>query len=267
MGEIQGELFTAAPKVVPTNHANLHDRVAGMHSSSLFRGISAAECFAFATKSREQSFVRSQRLFRQGDSVQQVGLIRSGVVKVTQLSSSGSEVILWLNGAGESFGFFGLSPDEDHSCSASAVDRGSAIVWNYRDFVSFINESPIMRRNVTHILANRLEELQERFREIATEKIADRVAHLLVRLGARIGKRSKDGFEIVLSRGEIAQMTGTTLFAISRLFSEWEALGLVLPRREAVVIVDPQRLAAFRSDDAESTAGYRMPPAMKVGRG
>jgi CRP/FNR family transcriptional regulator, nitrogen oxide reductase regulator len=265
MGETQGELFNAAPKLLPTTHANIHERVSSMHSSPLFRGISAAECFAFATKSREQAFVRSQRLFRQGDSVQQIGLIRSGVVKVTQLSSSGSEVILWLNGAGESFGFFGLSPDEDHSCSASAVDRGSAVVWNHRDFMSFVNENPIMRRNVTHILANRLEELQERFREIATEKIADRVAHLLVRLGARIGKRCKEGFEIILSRGEIAQMTGTTLFAISRLFSEWEALGLVLPRREAVVIIDPQRLGAFRSDDTESSASYRI-PALKVAR-
>jgi len=50
--------------------------------------------------------------------------------------------------------------------------------------------------------------------------------------------------EIGLSREELAQMTGTTLFTISRLLSAWEARGMVRPRREAVTICDIESLRA-----------------------
>jgi CRP/FNR family transcriptional regulator, nitrogen oxide reductase regulator len=46
----------------------------------------------------------------------------------------------------------------------------------------------------------------------------------------------------LLSREELAQMTGTTLFTISRLLSKWGEEGFVLPKREAVVVVDSSRL-------------------------
>jgi hypothetical protein len=40
----------------------------------------------------------------------------------------------------------------------------------------------------------------------------------------------------------MAQMTGTTLFTISRTLSKWGGEGFVLPRREAVLVRDLQRL-------------------------
>ena len=37
-------------------------------------------------------------------------------------------------------------------------------------------------------------------------------------------------------------MTGTTLFTVSRLISKWGDLGLVLPLREAVLLLNPEGL-------------------------
>ena len=73
----------------------------------------------------------------------------------------------------------------------------------------------------------------------------------LLRLLKHIGKKSADGVEVSLSREELAQMTGTTLFTISRLLSKWSDEGFVLPRREAVLIRDPERLAQMgdQADD------------------
>jgi len=78
-----------------------------------------------------------------------------------------------------------------------------------------------IRINSSQILSLRLSELEERFREVATEKVARRVASALYRLLAHIGKEVKEGVEISLSREELAQMTGTTLFTISRLMARW----------------------------------------------
>jgi CRP-like cAMP-binding protein len=106
----------------------------------------------------------------------------------------------------------------------------------------FLEQFPLIRRNIAAILSERLSELEERFREIATEKVGPRVAHELGRLFKKIGKPLDGGFEINLSREELAQMTGTTLFTVSRLLSAWEQQGFVCPRREAVLVRNVQGL-------------------------
>ena len=89
------------------------------------------------------------------------------------------------------------------------------------------------------ILAQRLQVLEGRFREISTERVAPRLARELVRLLPQVG-RSVDGvLEINLSREELAQMTATTLFTVSRLLSGWERQGIVTLRREAVIVRSP----------------------------
>ena len=44
--------------------------------------------------------------------------------------------------------------------------------------------------------------------------------------------------EVGLSREGLAQMTGTTLYTISRLLSTWEEDGLINSRRESMIITD-----------------------------
>ena len=106
----------------------------------------------------------------------------------------------------------------------------------------FLEKFPPIRSNIDAILTTRLNELQERFREVATEKVDKRVALAILRLAAQIGKPAHGGIEVLLNREELAQMTGTTLFSTSRLLSKWGEEGIVLPRREAVVVLDAHRL-------------------------
>jgi CRP-like cAMP-binding protein len=101
---------------------------------------------------------------------------------------------------------------------------------------------------MVRILGDDLLELEARFREVATERVGPRVARQLVRLLEQIGRPVINGngeMEVCLSREDLAQMTGTTLFTVSRLLSAWEARGMVKPRREAVGICDVQSLRAI----------------------
>ena len=71
----------------------------------------------------------------------------------------------------------------------------------------------------------------------------------LLRLVKQVGKESHGGVEVSLSREELAQMTGTTLFTISRILSKWGEQGFVLPRREAVLVRDQQRLVEVGAEE------------------
>jgi CRP-like cAMP-binding protein len=178
----------------------------------------------------------------QGQPVRNLALIRSGSVKIMQLGPNGNEVILWIYGVGNVVGGLSEPTSGYHSCSARAMDERTALVWDHATLQSLMLKYPQIRKNTSQILFTRLNEMEERFREVATEKVARRVALALLRLLKHVGKKVNGGVEISLSREELAQMTGTTLFTTSRLLSRWGEMGFVLPRRESVVVRDPIRL-------------------------
>jgi CRP-like cAMP-binding protein len=146
------------------------------------------------------------------------------------------------------------------------MEKCHALVWEYSRLQSLIEEYPQIRRNISQILTNRLDELQERFREVATEKVAQRLALALLRLAKKVGKPAMGGIEVSLSREELAQMTGTTLFTISRLLSKWGEEGFVVPRREAVVVLDPRKLKKVCEAEDEEISDRGQPSAKPISK-
>jgi CRP-like cAMP-binding protein len=220
-----------------------------MSASALFTGLSKEECSKIASCASARSFARGELLFMQGQSARHLLMIQTGSVKLSQISPNGNEVILWMVGPGDPLGVVIEALSQSYTCTAYAMSPSNALVWEYTRLQGMFAEIPQMRKNISQILSSRLEELQERFREVATEKVAPRVAKALMRLLKQVGKPAWGGIEISLSREELAQMTGTTLFSISRLLSRWGEEGFVLPRREAVVVLDAQRLAQVSSEE------------------
>ena len=61
--------------------------------------------------------------------------------------------------------------------------------------------------------------------------------------------------DMPLSRQDLAEMTGTTLFTVSRVLSEWESQGIVESGRERVVVKRPHGLVALAEDLPPSPPG------------
>ena len=106
-----------------------------------------------------------------------------------------------------------------------------------------------IRKNLSVITTQAVIELEQRFREVATEKVSVRAASALVRMLTQVGRKTELGYEVSLSREELAQLTGTTLFTISRLVSKWSQLGFVAARREAIEVLAPEQLLLFASTE------------------
>ena len=93
------------------------------------------------------------------------------------------------------------------------------------------------------MLLHHLNDMHERFREISTERVAARLSSQIVRMMHQVGRQVDGGTEISISREELAQLTGTTLFTVSRLLSDWDRQGIVAARREAVSVRNLRALA------------------------
>ena len=241
MATVRYPAASSATWGLSTPEDSIAERSSLMAKSAFFAGLSAFERAQIAQSARMRVFLPDEFVFSQGQPIRHVLLIESGCVKLTQLNSNGNEVILWLHGSRDAVGVFGIPAKCLHTCSARVIERCRALVWDW----SKLDGTPLgqkLRENISQILSERMQELEERFREIATEKVSKRVAFALVRISTQVGKPGPQGIEVCLSREELAQLTGTTLFTISRLMSKWAERGLVLPRREAVLVRDPQRL-------------------------
>ncbi len=210
--------------------------------SRMFSGISPCDHIEICAAARPRCFARAETLYREGESIQRVLLLTSGLVKITQLGRGGTEAILRLGAPGDLVDPACLLSSGRHCTSAQAFRLCHALVWDAPTFIAIAARYPVLYRNLVQLLGEHLLELEERFREVATERVGSRVARQLLRLFSQIGQPSDGAVVVTISRQELAEMTGTTLFTVSRLLSAWEDRGMVRPSREAVTICDVESL-------------------------
>jgi CRP-like cAMP-binding protein len=100
------------------------------------------------------------------------------------------------------------------------------------------------------VIARHYRRLLDRYQELATERVEQRVARALLRLARQVGQKEEDGIliNLPLSREDLAEMIGTTLYTVSRILSRWEHQGLVKTGRERVLIRNPHALVDIAED-------------------
>ena len=224
---------------------SLRGNIESVQRFPLFVGISPADCAAIISVSHERRLHRRQNLFSVGDPVAQVFLLLSGSVKMTQVGFRGGEAMLRVCGVGDLVGTFGQWPDNKHNSTVQIAQVGSAVVWDSAIFAKLLDVFPQFRHNTFRVLEERLQEIEQRFRELSIDDVPSRLSSELIRLSRRFGSGIRENGEIHLSQTDLAQLTGTTVPTVSRLLSRWEKLGIVRVRREAVQVHDFTALAQF----------------------
>ena len=149
---------------------NFGEHPALMCSSALFTGLTERECTEVISCGRPRTFTRNQLLYAQGQPTNSLILLQSGSVKHTQLSANGEEVILWMSASGDALNLQTEPTSFGHSCSARVMEQCKALVWDCTRVQALLLQYPQIGENISHILASRLKELEERFREIATRR-------------------------------------------------------------------------------------------------
>jgi CRP-like cAMP-binding protein len=195
-------------------HGNDRDSWATIESAPLFTGVSPEDFKRISAAARLKRLAHSEILYLEGDTVEQVLLLISGFVKVTQLGPRGTEVILRLSAPGDVLDAVGLCSTGRHCTTAQAIRGCGALVWDGGIFKDLVERLPVLHQNMTRLICGHLQELEERFRELTTERVAPRVARQLIRLQEQVGPPQQGEVEIGLSREGLAQMTPTpTAFA------------------------------------------------------
>jgi CRP-like cAMP-binding protein len=217
---------------------------------ALFASLDPAALDEVIAAARVRHVESGSTFFREGDPADAFFVLNAGSVKLTQLTPEGHQVVLRLVGPGDAFGGVAAFGGTTYPVTAEAVTDAQALEWPGSVMASLMERYPKLAINALRFVAARLHELQVQYRQLATEKVERRVARALLQLVQQAGRRIDSGvlIDLPLSREDIAQMTGTTLYTVSRIISRFETDGILEAGRQRMVIRNPHALTSIADD-------------------
>ena len=200
-----------------------------------------------------RSIEESSFFFFQGDAAEYLYVLTSGQIKLMQANPNGQQVNLRTIYPWQMFGALGaVRKEATYPATAQALENSSALAIESSFLHELVETRPQIAFDLMTLMTTYIQEMQARYRELATERVEQRVANALLRLAAQVGIRSEKEtiIELSFSRQDVAEMTGTTLYTVSRLLSEWERKGIIETGRERIRITKPHDLVRI-SDGTE----------------
>lgn len=222
-----------------------------VRQSGLFQGISPAGVERAFASGVLRSVEEGGFFFMQGDPASHAYVLLSGRVKMVQITPSGQQITLRIMTSGQTFGGIAiLQPQAGYPATSQAEDDSAAIVWDTACLRELAKTEPSISLNAMQLMHGYITELQERQQSLVTGRVEQRIARILLKLASESGKKVQDGvlINIPLTRQDVAEMSGTTLFTVSRTLNEWERGGLLKIGREKVIIREPHGLVKIADD-------------------
>ncbi len=226
------------------------DELELLRKTELFAPLSPDALEEILGAARRLEFGRGLYIFHQGDRAVSFYVLVRGRVRLVQVTPDGNQVLMRFIMPGEPFAAVAVFGKACYPVSAEVVDDAVVLCWHGACFADLMERYPELALRAMHVLAGRVQEFQDRLREMATERVERRLAHTLLRLARQAGRRVHRGIliDLALSRQDLAEMSGTTLYTVSRVLRKWEEEGLVRVGRRWVVIRDPHGLVSVAED-------------------
>jgi CRP/FNR family transcriptional regulator, nitrogen oxide reductase regulator len=212
----------------------------------LFKDAPSEDLDLLIKKSILRSIEEDGFFFFQGDPAAYFYILTSGRVKLLQSNPAGQQVNLRTIREWQVFAALGaVRPDAVYPVTAQALEPSAALAVESSFLHEMMQTRPYLNFGLMQLMTGYIQEMQIRYKELATERLDRRLALTLLRLASQIGTRLQENepaVEIPLSRQDLAEASGSTMFTVSRTLAEWERLGLVEAGRERVVIRNPHAL-------------------------
>lgn len=218
--------------------------------SRIFDGLSAEERRLWLDTGRVRD-VRSRAVVaRQGEPASDLVLVADGFLKVVQGTADGHELIVRFVGPGQPFGGVVALEGAIYPVTAIAVEPSRLLVWHLAALKPLLERCPQVRANIMREMAEHMTDALTRVQELSTARVGQRLAQALLRLMRQCGRAEPDGRVTILhtlTRQELADLTGTTLYTVSRTLSQWKAEGILGSEGRRVVIRDRAHLERLAS--------------------
>jgi CRP/FNR family transcriptional regulator len=192
---------------------------------------------------------RGDSLFKAGDPFNALYAIRSGFLKTTVLNADGREQVTGFQMGGELLGLDGIGGGS-YNGNAVALEDSEACVLPFALIEELGREIPAIQRNLHSVLSREIVRDHGVMMLLGSMSAEERLAAFLLNLSRRFTARgySASDFHLRMTREEIGSFLGLKLETVSRLFSRFQADGLIEVQQKHVRIRDIPGLQGLMSN-------------------
>jgi CRP/FNR family transcriptional regulator len=182
---------------------------------------------------------KGRDVFIEGDHVDAIAMLISGVVRVYKIGETGREITLYRLGNGESciLTANAILSQKNFPAVATVEQEAEAVMIPADTFRDWVKRYDLWREFVFELLSQRLSAVMAIVEEVAFRRMDVRIASLLTERGWKSDL-------IQITHQEIAAELGSSREVISRILEDFSAQGLVETSRGTIKILDRDALQA-----------------------
>jgi CRP/FNR family transcriptional regulator, anaerobic regulatory protein len=178
-------------------------------------------------------------VFVEGDDVDAIALLISGVVRVYKISETGREITLYRFGLGESciLTANAILSRQSFPAIATVEQDAEAVMVPAETFRDWVRRYDLWRIFVFELLSQRLVSMMSIVDEVAFHRMDARIASLIL-------DRSRIHNPIPITHQEIAAELGTSREVVSRILEDFSSQGLTRAARGTIEVLNFESLRA-----------------------
>ncbi|MEO8040725.1 MAG: fumarate/nitrate reduction transcriptional regulator Fnr [Betaproteobacteria bacterium] len=193
--------------------------------------------------SLRRPFRKGMTAYRAGDPFEALYTVRIGFFKTSVLLEDGRDQVTGFSMAGELLGMDGIGTDT-HTCDAVALEDSELCVIPFARLEEMSRELPSLQSHFHKVMSREIVRDHGVMMLLGSMRAEERLAAFLSNLSQRFTARgySASEFYLRMTREEIGSYLGLKLETVSRVFSKFQAEGLITVQHKHVRIIDIPRL-------------------------
>ncbi len=216
-----------------------------LNKSCLWTGLGFADHDRLINIIKLQSALhRGHQLFRMGESLRSLYVLRSGSIKTWNVTRDGEDHIIRFHLPGDVLGLGSISSGV-YDCNATTLDTCSICEIPFNQFQKLAEEIPILNRLLLKLMSREIALEEHRVLLRGNRSAPAKLAAFLSCLSKKFGDRgfSTQEFNLTMGRREIANYLGLALETVSRTLTQFQQEGVLSVEGKHIRVTDRVRLS------------------------
>ena len=200
-----------------------------LNKSMVFSTLNEDELKTISGYFEETDIRNNETIFSEGDSSDRLYILSEGNAKIIKHTVMGKDIILEVMSPGDIFGGVAVLDNKPYPATAQAMKTSKVISIRRKDLVKVMDKYTDLKLEIVRYFSDKLRDSHEMLKNIATERVARRIASLLLKLSekADVDAEGYKKIDFPLTRQEISEMGGTPVETCIRTMSKFQKSGII----------------------------------------
>lgn len=205
--------------------------------------LKGKEVKAIADCKVTKSIAKGDIIFSEGDMLNGVYCVQSGICKLTKLSEKGKEQVVKLVVKGELLGQRSVISNQAANLSATALNDMEVCFIPKTELLEILHSNNDFSFDVLLRMATDLKEAETTIINMAQKSVRHRLAEILLYLYNDFGVDEAGFLNVTLSREDFASIVGTATESIIRTLSQFKKEGLISTKGKQIKVENKKSLS------------------------